>query len=62
MPFTRHPLLEHTPLREREEADEDVRFDTRAGLVVDGAQFQIAFGGAERGFGLGEPSAEGGAR
>ena len=55
-------MREHTPLREREEADEDVRFDTRAGLVVDGAQFQIAFGGAERGFGLGEPSAEGGAR
>ena len=36
------------------EADGDVRFRARGGLVVNRAQAEVALGGAEGGFGLGE--------
>ena len=52
--FAVHPLFEHSPHRECQKAHKDVRFDSFDFVVVNGAQLEVAFGGAECGFGLRE--------
>ena len=51
--FAMHPLFEHAPLGQGEEADEDMGFDAFGFLVVVGAQFEVALRGSKSGLGLG---------
>jgi len=51
-----HPLFEASPECEGQKAGQDVGVHAGFEVMVEGAQSEIAFGGAERGFGCDEPS------